>query len=131
MSLLLLLLLLCIVIVVVVVVVGGGTIGGSGCSSCGLRFEDVVVVVVVDVDVNIDVTTADVVFDATTSRHKGFEEILRVVNITLTVAADVIIPARGVHSSPCWLSSSCTAQQRSRWIDRPTDRSIDRLVFSS
>ena len=71
----------------VIVVVGGGTIGGGGCTSCGLRFEGVVVVV--------DVTTAAVViFDATTSRHKGFEGILQVVNITATVAA-VIIPARG------------------------------------
>jgi len=66
-----------IVVVVVVVVVGGGTIGGSGCSSCGLRFEGVVIVV----DVDVDVTTAAVVFfDATISRHKGFEEINYIIN---------------------------------------------------
>jgi len=74
------------------VVVGGGTIGGSGCSFCGLRFEGVVVVV--------DVTTTTVVvFDATTSRHKGFEGILQVMNITTVAVAAVIIPARGTFFS--------------------------------
>ena len=72
-----------VIVVGVVVVVGGGTIGGSGFSSCGLRFEGVVIVIVVDVDVT---TAAVVVFDETISRHKGFEGILRVVNITVTVA---------------------------------------------
>jgi len=57
-----------------------------------LRFEGVVVVV--------DVTTTTVVvFDATTSRHKGFEGILQVMNITTVAVAAVIIPARGTFFS--------------------------------
>lgn len=64
-----------------------------------------VIVIVVDVDVT---TAAVVVFDATISRHKGFEGILRVVNITVTVATDMLLPricpigGTPLTNSPAW-----------------------------
>ena len=62
---------LCAAPAAVVVVVGGGTIGGSGCSSCGLRLR--LYLRTEGVVEGVDVTAAVVLFSATTSRHERFD----------------------------------------------------------